>query len=493
MAKTDETHELIRIMSPNEKRFFRLSSGRTGKETNYLRVFAAMDGMSEFDQEKLGRKLGGRKLNLSYEKGYLHKQLLRSLRHFYSDGNSAMALQDILKSLEILYRKRAGVQCQKLIDKGLEICRQFEQWNYHLELIDWQYRLYARTGNYQALAKFEESGFREKEALMRKIHLYSLRYGQMCFVMSVLQQKSDYMSAPERARFEQLRLSCNEQTRDEQHGFRITDLSYATQSLIHHYLGDLGQSYLWSAATQQLYREHPRFMFDLPFKYFAAKCNIINRCINLEKHAEALKQIDELKKFVAGLEAFDRLEITDEYQVSVISWQSHIYFKMRQPAEALKAARAYEREVDPRRLRQNLRLFADSGLSRIYFTCGMYKESLKYVNKQIREGLKGLKLDYLLFAFLLRMCIHAEEDDPVLLDSMRGALERFMKKHQVKDEFAHALTGFIRKYGATPGEKARQQLCAQQHGRLKKLVTAKTSQYEVILEWMKAKAERSGK
>jgi len=484
MTHEDHTFGLVKSLSMNEKRYFRVSATATGKDKNYLKVFDALDKMKAYDPEKLRRTLKG--INLSYEKNYLQKQLLKTLRGFYSDINSVTELQGILHSLEILYRRRLISQCQKLVDKGIELCRRFEQWHYHLELLDWQRRLYARTGNYRVLTEYAKENLRQKQELLKTIHAFSIEQEKLIFVTSVLQQKSHYLSAPERKRFGQLRRSYRQNTRKHA-AFRIAEIAYGAQYFIHHYLGDMQQAYAWNKAALELYDAHPQYIFDQPFKYFVTCFNLVTRCIHFGKHEEALEHLKEIEKRLSGLSAFDRKEVSEEFYSGLIGWKARIYFKMRQPAEALKAAKEFERQVNFRQIRQNQRSHVDYSLARIYFTSGMHRESLKYVNKQIREGAKGLKLEYLLFAFLLRLCIYVEQDAQVLIMPTVSALERFLNKNRVKDAFADEFTAFIKKYVGAGDDKAQRALVAKNFSKLKKLVSANTEQYEVILRWLKTK------
>lgn len=487
MAKKDDTYELIRAMSANEKRFFRLSSIQAGKETNYLRVFTAMDSLPEFDPVKLKRKLSGKKINLSYEKNYLYQQMLRSLRHFYSSGNSVIELQDILKSLEILYRKRLNAQCQKLVNRGITICREFEQWHYHLELIEWQYRLYARMGNYKALGEYASEGFREKKELMQQISLYSQQRETQYFIFSVLQQKGAFMNEAERERFEQLRRSYSAKREKKAGNFRVVEMEHTMQYMLHHYLGDFKQAYLWSKANRELYHSHPQYVQEQPFRYFAATNSLVNRCLGLDKYEEALQLIHELEAFVAKLAPIDLQEIQQEHFYIVLTWKARIFFKLERHEEALEVAHVFERKVNMKHLRPLLRLTADSFLARIYFYNGQYKASLSKVNRQLRDGRSVLQPDYLIFAWLLRICIYWELQNYDLLEPQIRALKHFMKTNNVTDVFATLFTDRLRNHEPKSNAKAQKQFWAEMCKTLGPLITKETEQYEVIVYWMEGK------
>ena len=309
----------------------------------------------------------------------------------------------------------------------------------------------------------------------------------MFFISSAVQTKSIFLGEQEKARFAQLRK--NFPGDQQPPGFRTREMMYASQALMHHFAGDLEQAYLWANEGQELYRENPQFIADQPFRYVVSKSNLINRCMNLEKHAEALQHIGELKAFMKGLDKFNRQDIGEEHPVSLLNWLSRLYFTMERRGEALKEAKEFERSADLKRLRPHLRLMADSSLARIYFYNGLYKESLRCVNRQLREGPDSLRADFLLFAHLLRLCISAEMNDHDLLDPHLGAVKRFLKKHEVKHEFVLQFVEMMKELGRAHEEEAQRRIMEKFYDPLGRSAK-EAEQYAVILDWVRTKMQR---
>ena len=106
MNKTDETFDLIKSLGANEKRFFQLFAKLRKGEKNYMRVFSVMDKMKGYDARKISRQFAGTGVNLSSEKKYLQKQIMKSLRLFHSENSVELMVNNLLQDTELLLNHR---------------------------------------------------------------------------------------------------------------------------------------------------------------------------------------------------------------------------------------------------------------------------------------------------------------------------------------------------------------------------------------------------
>jgi hypothetical protein len=489
MNQSDATFELVKALTQNEKRYFSVASGASGKDKNYLTVFNALDKMKTYDSGVLNKKLGGKKLNVSYEKNYLHKQILKTLRAFYSEGNSAMEVQEILKSLELLYRKRLNSQCQTLVHKGMAICNKHELWAYHLEFIDWQYRIYARTGNYKKLLAYEREGLKEKKGLLNSIHTYSKIQNEIYSVVTIAQSQSVYAEKEIKGVLKKTIGKSLVLLKKHKTSFRISELLYSTLYLAAHYSGDLKGAYDFSLANYKLYSAHPHFKTDLSFKFFVAIGNLINRCIFLKKHGEGLHYISELKLFVKQLSSFASQEIQQEQYSVVYEYETRILLSTHQYSDALKTTQEFERNYNTKGLRRNILLLDSVKFARVYFVNGLLRESLRRVNVLINENAEGLKLDFFTYAHLIRLCIQYDLKKQDVLGHLTQTAQRFFEKHKIEDGFAYLFVDIIKQISKTDTEKIHKLIFTGNLARLKKLLTETFEHYRDLIEWVEAKTK----
>src|SRR5579872_5328009 len=81
MRKQDYLIELIKSMSPNERRYFKLFSGLQPGEKRYMQLFDALENEESYDTKKLCKVLDVAPKRLADDKYYLTQALLKSFRN----------------------------------------------------------------------------------------------------------------------------------------------------------------------------------------------------------------------------------------------------------------------------------------------------------------------------------------------------------------------------------------------------------------------------
>src|SRR3954465_8378762 len=107
MKPSDELHQLIRNLSMSEKRYFKIFSSRhvIAGENNYIRLFDAIEGQPEYNEEKIKARFRKETFaaHLPSEKHYLYQQVLDSLNAFHKDRTFLTRYCNILMTIETLY------------------------------------------------------------------------------------------------------------------------------------------------------------------------------------------------------------------------------------------------------------------------------------------------------------------------------------------------------------------------------------------------------
>ena len=116
--------DLIHSMSMSEKRHFKLYSLKhvIGDKNQYTMLFDAIDKQKTYNEKNL-TELSFVK-NLSAEKNYLYRLILKSLNAFHSKLNSKNKIYNWLQSIEVLYHKGLYQQALKLTKKASELAKE---------------------------------------------------------------------------------------------------------------------------------------------------------------------------------------------------------------------------------------------------------------------------------------------------------------------------------------------------------------------------------
>ena len=125
MTPNDHLFQLIKSLTANEKRYFKLFAAKQGGEgkTNYEKLFDAYNELPDdapYDEEKLLLKLRPQKLGkyLSDEKQYLTEMLMKAMRLYTGEKKAEGRLAEMLQEVNFLIEKGLYEQCAKIADKA---------------------------------------------------------------------------------------------------------------------------------------------------------------------------------------------------------------------------------------------------------------------------------------------------------------------------------------------------------------------------------------
>src|SRR6478609_11539953 len=141
---TDELFQLIQSLNKSEKRLFKLHVKRISgtEDLKILALFDALEGMAEYDEDKLLRKNPSiQKQQLSNMKAYLYKLLLSSLTHSSPDIETQLSEQ--MMYARLLYNKGLYMQALKVLDKVKTYAKANNQSTYRMQALIFEKKIEA--------------------------------------------------------------------------------------------------------------------------------------------------------------------------------------------------------------------------------------------------------------------------------------------------------------------------------------------------------------
>ena len=122
MNASEDLFQLIKSLSQNEKRYFRIyaSAHILHGKNNYMRLFEAIARQKIYDEKYIKQKFSRERFvkQLSVVKNYLYNLILKSLRNYHSSTSANAVLVNMLRDIEILYDKGLFQEAQKRIKKA---------------------------------------------------------------------------------------------------------------------------------------------------------------------------------------------------------------------------------------------------------------------------------------------------------------------------------------------------------------------------------------
>lgn len=170
MKPSAELFELIKSLTSNEKRYFKLYASLQKGSKNYLSLFNAIDSMKVYD-EKLIKILYSKEkfsLNLAFTKNYLYKLIFKSLISYNEGKNADMKLAGILAQCRILFDKSLYRQYFRMLKTGKILARKQERYIYLLEFLELERQLTKK----EELSKNDiDKIYKEKNEILENLKL----------------------------------------------------------------------------------------------------------------------------------------------------------------------------------------------------------------------------------------------------------------------------------------------------------------------------------
>jgi hypothetical protein len=143
--KKDDVFELVKALTPNEKRYFKIFAKQHGEESTpkYVDLFEAMEKLHEFDLDKLGELIVDKRILkfLNQEKKYLKEKLLDALRIFRGAKSVDSLLHRLLEDQAILYEKGLFSQSQRQLSKGKKLAQTFDRFAILVDILTTERKL----------------------------------------------------------------------------------------------------------------------------------------------------------------------------------------------------------------------------------------------------------------------------------------------------------------------------------------------------------------
>lgn len=125
MTPSDDLFRLIRSLTPNEKRYFKVFASRhvADGQTNYMLLFDAIDLQQEYDETLIKEQFDGENFvkHLPSEKRYLQQLILKAMRVFHANSDIDAELNTYLDEAWFLMLKGLYDMSAKVLKKAEDI------------------------------------------------------------------------------------------------------------------------------------------------------------------------------------------------------------------------------------------------------------------------------------------------------------------------------------------------------------------------------------
>src|ERR1051326_5239339 len=197
---SDELFTLIRSLSSQEKRHFKLFYQGKSDNTSFLLLFDSINALERYDENELKailHKQGGIK-NLKRIKSYLQESVLGFLEHHYSDYSVDIELQRLLQRVEILKAKRLFKPAKKILVKAERLAEKSFSYNYLSVIYSMRNEMIASEINLEEVKKNKNELYR-KEIHCAEVLKNLIEYNKLAMqVRSIMISKGHFKTGKEK-------------------------------------------------------------------------------------------------------------------------------------------------------------------------------------------------------------------------------------------------------------------------------------------------------
>lgn len=490
---SQEVHQLIKTMTPAEKRFFRRQAARhtLGETNQYLILFDAIEAMDKYEEDALRQSLGNNSIAgyLAVGKRYLMEQLLDSLHLFHRASSIEEQLKRDLHTAEILLEKGLTAEAGRRLTKMKQTARHYQFHHLLPELLALERTCMERTFYRNKGETALHTWYEEWEAALAALNqegyqawvgsrVARLHYQKIAINDEALQEEYQALLLPELPPQASLRAQLD----------RLKALS--TWYFMN---GRFEAAYQCNQQLLALMETHP-FLIELnPKRYLVSLNNFLIDNHQLKKYEVLEAGLLKLKSLPRRRE-FQRLPQLD---VKIFELSSLLELNMRifrkQYAEALRELPKIQEglELYGEKAAYHYRLTLFYLMAYVYFSSGNYEEALTWLNRLLQQPRRNVVEELFRFGNLLNLLTHYELGNYELLESLIQAAKR---QHSLQGRLFHTeklLFTYLRKLINAPDLHQRKALLLALLEAIKQ-ARLQTSEQRVFnyfdyVEWLESK------
>ncbi|WP_192820274.1 hypothetical protein [Rufibacter sp. LB8] len=456
----DPIFQLIKSLTPSEKRHFRLFTNKSGssEDLKFLQLFDALEQQESLNEEKVLKQVPSiKKAQLANLKNNLYKHLLSSLRTYHAAQNLDIQLHEQLDYARVLYNKGFYQQSLKMLDKVKVTALEYELPHIALTAIDFekliesQYITRSLSGRADSLTQ-EATAVSTHIAQMHRLSNVALRLYGLYLKVGLARNQEDYDSI---TTFFQENLP---EIDNQRAGFY--EKLYFHQAHVWYYLmiQDFRNCYRAAQKWVDLFDEYPHMKERRPVLYIKGMHNLLNALYNLLYHSKFTAVLQQLEEFAADPKRKSNANIDTLLFLYLTTNKINAYFLEGNFTEGLQVIpgvlqnlEGFQAQLDPHRM-----LVFYYKIASLYFGSGNFKKAIEYLNKVIHHRNTSLREDLQCFARILNLIAHYEAGyDDDTLDYQIRTVYHFLGKMDNQQQMQVEIFKFLRNVGGIAPHQVR--------------------------------------
>ncbi len=496
MKSKDDLFQLIKSLSPAEKRNFKIYNDKNAApgNGNYELLFNLIEQQNSYDEKKVVKQLGNRSMTkqLSVSKHYLYNHILKSLEVFQYQKNIEKKLASFLDQIAILYERSLTRQCKDIIEKAKNLAIEFECFQALFRILEWERVLLTEIVHEELIDKKLAENFSLYETTISNISINNrLSYLDSQMVL-LIQKRGITRSAEDEAHFEKIMQHPLLKQKEEK--FKLFKHRYWYHHIfsLYYFIKDNKVKSLQSMkALLKLYEEYPYFIDENKKGYLTALNNYILVCQQTNNTEDFLEALDKLKNLKPATK-----EESKAIWVNANTQELLYYYYSGQYSKAAAMAKDINALLEQHGFNINI-----SNRVLFYFVLGCsflraksYNTAIYYVNLLLNLPNAESVQDLYRFTRIIQLIIHFELGNFRLIESLSQSTQRLLKNEKKLFGVEIILLELFSTIGQKNGVDKNNELLNNAYKKMKEQLKnpfeQRTLAYFNFIEWFEEKLQK---
>lgn len=443
MKPQNDLFLLIKSLTKNEKRYFKMFSSTQGENKAYLKLFNEIQKQLEYNEAVIKEKFQGEQFTnqLSVAKSYLYKLIMKSLIMYHSGDLIDARISGMILRAKILFKKALIPQYFKTLKKAKELALKYERFGYLMEIYDMM-RLIVKK---EKMLKEEDKKIYEEAddaiAKLKNLFDYSSLLNKTFHISRVWGRSRDKTVEKQIGKILKTHLMKNESNalsfRAKEIYYDILETSAAVKTD-----NDAQKKYLQK--RYELVETHPYSFEGHIINY--RKEVLQNLLYNFAENNNYKKISEYLLLYKDAFQRGDKIdEVSDFSFYSTITLDTHI----NTGNYSAGISTINEIETGIKRHKNKIEISTELTLKfkivKLLILAGEYEFALEKLNSLLIHPLLPIRADLECYSRILNLLIHFELGNTELLEHLLRSTYRFLYKRDRLYKLETLILNFIRK------------------------------------------------
>lgn len=448
MVPSTDLFELIKALSGSEKRYLKLYAASIGgkKDSAYLRLFDAINRMTEYDEHLLKQQLKNEAFvkQLSVAKNYLYGIILKCLVQFYERSAGSSANSAGLNSIEILYEKGLFKQCHRQIKRAKQQALAQERFYLYDQLLEWEARVFTKSADYNMVAALTAGQLQVLKR--READLQCKKLAYEIYSSTIGKHKSG--GGPGKATNQKLMQTLKQMPLPADAGTLGRYYYYSAYTLYYGYAGDVQQRVKHAQKVVEELELHPDFVEVNPGFYTYAANNMCNALLAAGDHAGAKRLLQKIRLFLRKPGS----PLKAEMAASTMLLTYHIELLLFINTGQITAAVTLEKHVQQELERYKNYVSRDTewdmffSMAHALFLAGDFGKASAWLQKLLNTGKFSARYDLYVVSKLFYLLILVEQEDWKLLQNLCNTIAQYLRRKNLDSGVELELIRLLKAY-----------------------------------------------